>query len=278
MMATSNRLTVATIALAIWVAITVSVGLWQVGPDTPLDKFASEQFVWGTPLAAAFMLLVAWAMGWRDLGFKAASPSKSWWLIWLPVLMILGFAATIVLLGRSIPISVFLIVTVNTLIVGFSEELAFRGVVWGAARRALPFWGAFLLVTFLFGLVHVLNALMTGQFAEAGVQAFNAMLSGAVFLALRIRTRSLIPVIVVHWLWDLAVFSVGVSSKGSAADADAVASQASGGLMTMLTGGLLIAGPLAVYGLFLIRNAAVREGWQDDNCENIALNHQSKGV
>jgi hypothetical protein len=251
----SKRLTIAIIAVAIWVAITMGVGLVQVGPGTSLDKFASEQIVWGTPLAAAFMLLAAWMMGWRDLGFNAARPASSWRLLWLPALLICGFASTLILLDRSVPVNILMIVAINTLVVGISEELAFRGVLWGAARKALSFWGAFFLVTFCFGIVHVLNGLLTGQFASAGVQAFNAMLSGAAFLAIRIRTHSLIPVIIVHWLWDLAVFSVGVGREGPAPVAEP---------MAQLTGALIIVGPMALYGLYLIRNSRVREGWQDD--------------
>ena len=62
-------------------AITMGVGLLQVGPGTSLDKFASEQIVWGTPLAAAFMVLVALVMGWRDLGFNRARPPGAWRLL-----------------------------------------------------------------------------------------------------------------------------------------------------------------------------------------------------
>lgn len=255
MSATSNRLLIACIAVCIWVAITMGVGLLQVGPGTALDKFASEQIVWGTPLAAAFMFAVALSMGWRDLGFNAPRPTRSWLLLWFPMLLVMGFGSMIFLLDRQVAASVVMIVAINTLVVGISEELAFRGVLWGAARKAMPFWGAFICVTFLFGIVHVLNALLTGQFASAGVQAFNAMLSGTAFLALRIRTHSIIPVITLHWLWDLTVFVVSTSREGPAV---VVAP------MAALTGALTIVGPLALYGLFLIRNARVRTGWQDD--------------
>ncbi|MFN3748560.1 MAG: lysostaphin resistance A-like protein [Sphingorhabdus sp.] len=252
---TTKRLFIAIAAVAIWVAITMGVGLLQVDPGTPLDKFASEQIVWGTPAAAAFMLLVAWMMGWRDLGFNNARPLRSWRLIWLPMVLIIGFVGVAIVLDRPVPASVILIVAINTMVVGFSEELAFRGVLWGAARKAMSFWPAFFLVCFLFGIVHVLNALMTGQFAAAGVQAFNAMLSGAAFLAIRIRTHSIIPVMIVHWLWDLAVFVLAAGRVGPSPVIEP---------MAQLTGALLIVGPMVLYGLFLIRNSKVREGWDDD--------------
>jgi len=252
----STRLIIAVFTVAIWVAITMGLALLQVGDGTPLDKFASQQIVWGPPAAGAFLLLVMWFMGWKDLGFNAVRPENSWRLIWLPMVFVIGFIAVTILLDRPIPLMVILTVTFNTMLVGFSEELAFRGVLWGAARKAMSFWAAFFLVTFMFGIVHVLNALMTGQFAAAGVQAFNAMLSGSAFLALRIRTHSLIPVMIVHWLWDLSVF-VLLAGRNGPAPAPAAA-------IEQLTGALIIVGPMALYGFYLIRNARVRADWQDD--------------
>lgn len=263
MSSTYKRLAIAIVAVAVWVAITMGAGLLQVGPGTSLDKLASQQLLWGPPAAAAFMLVVAWVMGWRDLGFNPVRPAASWRLLWLPMLLVCGFIGFAVLMGRPIAASVLLTVAINTMFVGFSEELAFRGVLWGSARKAMSFWAAFFLVTFLFGIVHVLNALMTGQFAGAGVQAFNAMLSGAAFLALRIRTHSLIPVMIVHWLWDLAVFAVGAGRTEPAPVADP---------MAQLTGGLMIVGPMALYGLYLIRNERVRQGWLDDRVASATTN------
>lgn len=254
--ASSFRLVVSVIAVALWVAVTMGLALLQVAEGTSLDKLVSRQIVWGPPAAAALMLVIMWTMKWKDVGFNAVRPASSWRLIWFPMLIVSGFFAVAILLHEPIPTAVLLTVTVNTMIVGFSEELAFRGVLWGAARKALPFWGAFFLVTFLFGIVHVLNALLTGQFAAAGVQAFNAMLSGSAFLALRIRTHALLPVMIVHWLWDLAVFILMSGRSGPAEPAAAPLEQ--------LLGALVIVGPMALYGFYLIRNAQVREGWQDD--------------
>lgn len=82
------------------------------------------------------------------------------------------------------------------------------------------------------------------------------MLSGAAFMAIRVRTHSLFPVILVHWLWDLAVFAVGAGREVCPAP---VADP-----MAQLPGALMIVGPLALYGLYLVRNSQAREGWQDD--------------
>jgi len=105
---TNKRLAIALVAVAVWVAITMGAGLLQVAPGTSLDKFASEQLVWGPPAAAAFMLLVAWVMGWRDLGFNRVRPAGSWRLLWLPMLLVCGFIAFAILMDRPVPASVVL--------------------------------------------------------------------------------------------------------------------------------------------------------------------------
>jgi hypothetical protein len=120
----------------------------------------------------------------------------------------------------------------------------------------LPFWAGFVLVSAAFGLVHVLNALLTGELAAAGVQAINAFMSGSAFLALRIRTRSILPVMVIHGLWDFAVFLVG---SGSAPHPAAPAAW-----QQQITYGLMLTGPLFLYGLWLVRSEKSRAGWRDD--------------
>ncbi|WP_430442824.1 CPBP family intramembrane glutamic endopeptidase [Sphingorhabdus contaminans] len=268
MATSSNRLAISITAVALWVAVTMGLALLQVAEGTSLGQLVSQQIVWGPPAAAALLLVIMWAMKWTDVGFNAVRPASSWRLIWFPMLIIAGFFVTSIFLHPPIPAAVLLTVTVNTMFVGFSEELAFRGVLWGAARKALPFWGAFFLVTFLFGIVHVLNALLTGEFAAAGVQAFNAMLSGSAFLALRIRTHALLPVMIVHWLWDLSVFLL-LSGHESPGPAPAPLEQ--------LLGALVIVGPMALYGFYLIRNGGARAGWQDDHAPSPAFFAPKKG-
>lgn len=268
MTTSSNRLVISILAVALWVAVTMGLALVQVAEGTSLGQLVSRQIVWGPPAAAALLLVIIGVMKWTDVGFNAVRPASSWRLIWFPMLIIAGFFAAAIFLHPPIPAAVLLTVTINTMIVGFSEELAFRGVLWGAARKALPFWGAFFLVTFLFGIVHVLNALLTGQFASAGVQAFNAMLSGSAFLALRIRTHALLPVMIAHWLWDLSVFLL-LSGPASTEPAAAPLEQ--------LLGALIIVGPMALYGFYLIRNATVRAGWQDDHAPPPAFFVPQKG-
>jgi membrane protease YdiL (CAAX protease family) len=58
----------------------------------------------------------------------------------------------------------------------------------------------------MFGIVHVLNGFITGLFLESFVQAILATFSGFIFLAIRVRTKSIVLAIAIHWLWDFSVF------------------------------------------------------------------------
>lgn len=241
-MSAGRRLAIALAAVAVWAGITVWGGLLQSGRGS-LGELVSQRVVIATPVAALFLLLVARTFGWTDLGLNGPRPTASVRLLW-PVAVYVVALAGLASLNHDIAFPAFAFVLVNTAFVGLSEELAFRGVLWGAARKALAFWPGVLLVSALFGSVHLLNVFITGELAEAAVQALGAFLSGLAYLALRIRTRSLWPMIIGHWLWDTAVFMNATDPAGSAATASTQPN--------LLAGPLLIA-PLALYGLWLLR-------------------------
>ncbi|WP_086618768.1 CPBP family intramembrane glutamic endopeptidase [Erythrobacter tepidarius] len=222
----NKRLGLAIVLVAIWAAITLVVPTLLLDSKTSLQDLITQNLAWGVAGAAAFLMIAVLIAGWRDMGFRAPSPPGWWKLLWLPALYLAGI-----------------------------------GVLWGAARKALPFWAGFLLVSLAFGSVHVFNAILTGELAAAGVQALNAFMSGAAYLAIRIRTRSIIPIMVIHALWDFVVFLAGSGADKSAAPDPAL-------LQQQLTFGLVLTGPLFLYGLWLVRNETVRAGWQDDGVQS----------
>ena len=252
-----RRLALAFGVVAVWAAITLVVPTLQLDGTTTLQELITHNFAWGVVGAAAFIAAAVWLAGWRDMGLRKPSPAGWWKVLWLPALYLAVLASLGLALGK-LELAAVLMVLVNTAVVGFSEEMAFRGVLWGAARKALPFWSGFLLVSAAFGSVHVFNAILTGELAAAGVQALNAFMSGAAYLAIRIRTRSIIPIMLIHGLWDFTVFLVGSGGTGKpeASTPDIV--------LTQLGFGIALTGPLFLYGLFLVRNESVRAGWRDD--------------
>lgn len=251
-----RRLALALLVVVIWATITLGSTVLVTSSTISLQELITRGLAWGVAAAALFLLVAAWLAGWRDLGFRRPRPTSSLALLWLPGVYLLVLGATAALTGKLGPAAVMM-VAINTALVGFSEELAFRGVLWSAARKALSFWPGFFLVSMAFGSVHIFNTVITGEFAGAGVQALNAFMSGCAYLAIRIRTRSIIPIMIIHATWDFVVFLTGSGADSGPAPADAWISQ--------LTFGLLLTGPLFLYGLWLVRNEQVRAGWRDDS-------------
>lgn len=112
-------------------------------------------------------------------------------------------------------------------------------------------WKAIWLSSALFGLVHSLNVFVTGELRSGLLQAVAASLSGLLFCAIRVRTRSLLPGMLTHGLWDFAVFLIAAAS-GRAAEATPAPPTGAAGLLP-----LLLATPGFLNGLYLIRRVGV---------------------
>ena len=79
----------------------------------------------------------------------------------------------------------------STAFVGLSEETMFRGILFQALRTRVKLWPAMIFTSILFGSVHILNVLTTGEVLHALQQAFTATLSGFAFIAILVRTGSI---------------------------------------------------------------------------------------
>lgn len=125
-------------------------------------------------------------------------------------------------------------------------------------------WTAIIITTVLFGAVHVLNGFTTGEWGTAVLQAVAAGMSGLIFIAIVIRTGSLWPAIIYHFLWDCMLFLLGTASAArpeAAADSGTEAALERGGAVLFP---LLIALPNFLCALVLLRN--VRDAsFRDEN-------------
>jgi membrane protease YdiL (CAAX protease family) len=198
------RVAAALVAVAVWAAITINFGRDWGGPNRPLDDTVNSGFAWQIFWAGAFIFAVVLVLRWRDVGLNAPKP-HTLHLLWLPAIFIAAFFVGAVVLGLP-PLPVVGIILLNAAMVGWSEELAFRGVLFSALRTTVSIWPAMLLSSILFGSIHVLNGFGTGDWSGAVVQAVSAAMSGLLFVAILIRTGSIIPAMVVHALWDGGLF------------------------------------------------------------------------
>jgi membrane protease YdiL (CAAX protease family) len=242
----NKRLALSLAALVGWLLITVVGGQMHTG-QAPLLQAVTRGLGWPFLLASIFLLALVAGQRWRDVGLSQRPAARSLWLAWLPMLYIGAGLGLAVAFGLP-PAGVLVWILLNTFLVGLSEELMFRGVLLQALRRTVSIWPAVALTTLAFGAIHVLNVFVTGDMRTAVMQAAAAALSGLLFIALRLRTGSLWPGIVVHGLWDFATFTVS-ASRG--AESQGVAG---GGPVTpMAFMPMLLVLPNALYGLWLMR-------------------------
>lgn len=110
------------------------------------------------------------------------------------------------------PRDVLLLVLVLNFFVGLSEELLFRGILFGAMRQKNRLMTAIVVSSVAFGLLHVVNA-GVGQSAEQTLfQVINATALGVLFCALTLTTNNLWPAIMLHMVWN-SYAMIGLASS-----------------------------------------------------------------
>ena len=113
----------------------------------------------------------------------------------------------------------FLAPIVATLLVGIGEEITFRQVLFGAllkrsAQRGQTVVGAVLLSSLAFSALHAVNVLGGESVRKVAIQIALTFLAGILFAVLYLQTKSLLALIVFHWLWDALTF-IGLEKEYS---------------------------------------------------------------
>lgn len=205
------------------------------GLDRILDDLKSPDVLfWALAVGLALVLLL-WTGLWREVGFNKPIV-KNLRLMWFPLFVgALTLSGGVFVSGVDAFVAMFLVV----LVAAFGQELLFRGLMWRALMPMGPV-GATILTSLLAGALIFGRTFTDGPWPEAVRLTSLAVCSGFTYGALRWRTASIWPVILVHTLFAL---SVDVAALGT------LTYQI---LITLSTAGFVI------YGLFLLRNRAVR--------------------
>lgn len=233
----------------VWQAINSGIQIAGTGPEG-IDLLDLVKHGIAPSLAAAalcLLLAVVVFRWWREVGLAQGPQRGTLKVIW-PWLLFLALFAASALNGGLPPTSVTLFITANTLLVGWSEEVMFRGVWLRGLFRSYGIWVAIMGSSALFGAMHVLNVFLTGDLRGAILQAVAALLSGVFLTAVRLRTGSLWTGIVLHWLWDAGTFLV--AAGGTAVIAAPAAPTALGDY-----GSVVMSLPLFLLGLLFLRHA-----------------------
>lgn len=236
----------------IWQAIGMGIQIVGMGPEA-INLLDLVKHGLSPSLAAASLFLLVVVVlfrWWREVGLAQGPQRGTLKVIW-PWLLFLALFAASALNGGLPPASVTLFILANTLMVGWSEEVMFRGVWLRGLFRSYGIWVAILGSSVLFGAMHVLNVFLTGDLRGALLQAAAAFLSGVFLAAVRLRTGSLWTGIVLHGLWDAGTFLVAAGTKVTEGAATAAAPIALGDY-----GSVVMSLPLLLLGIFFLRHAA----------------------
>ncbi len=137
---------------------------------------------------------------WRDLGVTTPSQWRERWLLVVPTML----AVSPLVLGVA-PISTgrLAFLGLGYALTGVVEELMWRGIV----QRVLGPLGnarAVLITAALFGTAHLANLVYRDSAVLVLAQAWGAFCFGVGYGALRARTATIVPLVVLHFVTDLA--------------------------------------------------------------------------
>jgi uncharacterized protein len=206
---------VSLIVLPMWLIIVVAGEMLQARKAEKLESLVGQQFIYSLLLGSAFLMAIVTYTGWwKEVGLQSAWNLNNLKVLILPALA-LGAIWTIAFV-RGLPSGTTLFVAgSNTLLIGVSEELMFRGIFFYGSQSSFGLRPTLVLSAMVFGLCHTANGLITGKLRQALEQVvFNTMF-GLWIVALRTYLNTIIPLMLVHWLWDLGLFAAAPAKTSS---------------------------------------------------------------
>ena len=183
---------------AAWIALSIGADLVLRATLPGIDpRWAS---LWIVLLLAVLAAGGVSAMGWwHQVGYTAIGDWRNrGWLALAAALTLLPLAAGI----RPLDAPTYGLLVAGYALTGFAEETVFRGVLVKLLERRSPI-GIASLTAILFGLVHLSNIVIRGEVAVIAAQAVGAAAFGFGYVALRLRTNALLPLVITHLLTDL---------------------------------------------------------------------------
>ena len=160
----------------------------------PQDVLYLVGFVILTVISLVLLARMRW---WKEVGFR---PLREYRLLWLPVLPVV---VTLIEFfsggGRPVAGTTVLFLLVLTALNGFTEEVFYRGLM---LRALVPkgIWRALVITSLIFAFTHSMNAL-TGWSPERVLwQLCYSFAIGFGWAAFALRTRTIWPLILIHFV------------------------------------------------------------------------------
>lgn len=190
----------------------LAVGAKTLAPHLLAGPAGLSSLQAGLQLVLLLMVVpFAVATGPPRLGLVPVTGSRSFAVLVFPALTIaVGYTAGI----RDVDRSLLALALASVALAGLTEELAFRGILLDRLRTCHTLWPAVLISSALFGLMHLSNLALGASPGTTLLQVTFAALAGTGYAAMRIRTGSLWPPIILHALFDLT-FRIGAVDPGT---------------------------------------------------------------
>ncbi len=158
------------ICAVVTAGLTTLLGWWR---PVLREKPLGAKWMWSIPIVLGVIVLVA--IDWAQISALSGS-----YLLWLAI---------------------------GTLLVGFNEEIVYRGLSVVAFRGAYKEVQVWLLTSILFGLLHGANVFLGQPLVPTVQQIVLAFVLGSVFYVVRRVTGSLAVLMILHALWDFGSFT-----------------------------------------------------------------------
>lgn len=158
-------------------------------------------------------VVFAWA-NWKAIGFGRLSKLHLLWLVVPTIALTMCWVDLIPSLQNFSKEmwKLFGLMTFTTFLVGFSEEIVFRGFVLRSFLTRYPTWLSMFLSALAFSIFHLVNLLAGFSMTGVLVQLVVTFLTGLFYAPLALKLRSLCPLIVLHWQWNLVVMTGELSA------------------------------------------------------------------
>lgn len=158
-------------------------------------------------------VLIAWLVVTRTRTFSFRktvgweSGGVQWWHYIAILLLFFGLAAVVgsyfpeqendlIRMLKTSQYAIYIVAFVATVTAPLVEEVIYRGVLYSTFERAMGVPAAFGLVTFLFAVVHV------PQYYPSYSTIFLLALLSVILTAVRVRSKNLLPCIILHTLFN----------------------------------------------------------------------------
>lgn len=164
-------------------------------------------------LLALLILVGKMHYGFKKIGFKKLRISQLKWFVPHMIIisiMTFSYGSSIISNWGEIDRSKLIllgIIAITTLLVGISEEVMFRGILLHSFVNKGKLYTGLIVSSVLFSLLHSVNVLGAMPVEEMVTQLVSSLLLGLFFAPLAIKLKSLMPLIIFHWLWDCILIS-----------------------------------------------------------------------